>query len=123
MSSRILSQSCGTTRSAICFWAAIFLVVYGTGLAVASVWPALNQYHDTLILVALAVACFINFARNRTLHCALTGPLFVAAALMAALDESDIWQVPMSAVWGVVLLGVGLAFFVEWRSLAGNKGM
>jgi hypothetical protein len=107
----------------MCFWAAIFLVVYGTGLAVANVWPALSQYHDTLILVALAVACFINFARNRTLHCALTGPLFVAAALVMALGESTLWPVPTSAVWGVVLLGVGLAFFVEWRSVAANKGM
>ena len=123
MSSRILSQSCCTTPSAMCFWAAIFLVVYGTGLAVASVLPALSQYHDTLILVALAVACFINFGRNRTLHCALTGPLFVAAALMAVLDERGIWPVPMSAVWGVVLLGVGLAFLVEWRSAATTKEM
>jgi len=123
MSSRILSQSCCTTPSAMCFWAAIFLVVYGTGLAAASVLPALNQYHDTLILAALAAACFINFARNRTLHCALTGPLFVAAALMAALNESAFWQVPMSVVWGVVLLGVGLAFLVEWRSAAADKGM
>lgn len=107
----------------MCFWAAIFLVVYGTGLSIASVWPAVSQYHDTLILVALAVACFINFARNRTLHCVLTGPLFVAAALIAILDESGIWPIPMSAVWGVVLLGVGLAFFFEWRSIAGNKWM
>lgn len=121
MSSRILSQSCCTTPSAMFFWAAIFLVVYGTGLAAGSALPALTQYHDTLILVALAVACFFNFARNRTLHCALTGPLFVAAALMAALDESAIWSVPMSAVWGIVLLGVGLAFLVEWRSAAATK--
>ena len=42
MSSRILSQSCCTTPSAMCFWAAIFLVVYDTGLAVASVWPGLS---------------------------------------------------------------------------------
>jgi hypothetical protein len=123
MSSRILSHACCTTPSAMCFWAAIFLVVYGAGLAVASVWPASTQYHDTLILVALAVACFVNFARNRTLHCALTGPLFVAAALLAALDESAMWAVPMSAVWGGVLLGVGLAFFVEWRSVAANRRM
>jgi hypothetical protein len=120
MSSQILSQSCCTTPAAMCFWAAIFLVIYGTGLAVASVWPALSQYHDTLILGALAAACFINFARNRTLHCALTGPLFVAAAVVMALGESGLWPVPTSAVWGVVLLGVGLAFLVEWRSVAAN---
>ena len=69
------------------------------------------------------MACFINFARNRTLHCALTGPLFVAAALVMALGESAPWPVPTSAVWGVVLLSVGLAFFLEWRSIAANKGM
>lgn len=102
-------------------WAAVFVVMYGTGRALAGAWPPLNRYADTLILAAMAVACFINFARNRTLHCALTGPLFVAAALLAALDESGILRVPMVALWGMVLLGVVLALMIEWRT-AGRAG-
>lgn len=71
------AQSCCTTPSAMFFWSAMFVLFYGAGLLLGTVWPGLRQYGDTLILTALAAACLVNFGRNRTLHCGLTGPLFV----------------------------------------------
>ena len=115
------SQSCCTSPAAMWFWAAAFAVVYGIGLVMRSTWPVFDPYADTLLLVALGAACFINFGRNRTLHCGLTGPLFLAAAIVAALIEAGIWEVSEEALWAVVLVGVALAFLVEWRTV-GREG-
>ena len=112
------SQSCCTTTpSAMCFWAAIFLLFYGATIAVRSMWPAAEPYGDTLLLGALATACVINFGGNRTLHCGITGPLFFAAALVAALIERRRWNIDLNVVWGVVLAGVAVAFLVEWAGI------
>ena len=115
------SQSCCTSPAAMWFWAAAFAVVYGIGLVMRSTWPVFDPYADTLLLVALGAACFINFGRNRTLHCGLTGPLFLAAAIVAALIEAGIWEVSEEALWAVVLVGVALAFLIEWRTV-GREG-
>jgi hypothetical protein len=67
MTRRLFAGSCCTTPSAMALWAAAFVLLYGAALLLASVWPALGLYSDTLILAALGTACFINFSRNRTL--------------------------------------------------------
>ena len=116
-----LAQGCCTTPSAIGFWAAMFVLFYGAGLLLGTVWPGLQHYGDTLILTALAAACFVNFGRNRTLHCGLTGPLFLVGALVAFFMEAGIWNVDQSVLWGVVLVGVAIAFLIEWRTV-GREG-
>jgi hypothetical protein len=111
------SQTCCTSPGALWLWAAAFVVLYGAGLLMRSTWPLFEPYGDTLLLAALGVACFINFSRNRTLHCGLTGPLFLVAAIVAALMEAGVWGVDADALWGVVLVGVALAFVIEWRAV------
>lgn len=117
MEDPIREKSCCTTPSAMCFWGAMFVLFYGMGLLLHTAWPGLRAYGNTTILVALAAACFVNFGRNRTLHCGLTGPLFVAAALVALLMEAGIWNIDQSVLWGVVMVGVALAFLIEWRTV------
>jgi hypothetical protein len=121
MSRTTRPQGCCTTPSAMCFWTAAFVLFYGAGLLLGTVWPPVRQYQDTVLLIALAAACFVNFHRNRTLHCRLTGPLFVVGAIAAWLAEVGIWRVDQSALWGSVLVGVGLAFLIEWRTVGGNS--
>lgn len=111
-----LAESCCTTPSAMFFWVAMFVLFYGASLLLGRFWPGLQHYGDSLILVSLAAACFVNFGRNRTLHCGLTGPLFVVGAAVALLMEAGLWNVDPSVLWGVVLLGVCLAFLIEWRT-------
>ena len=103
------------------FWAAAFVVLYGLGLFAQSTWPVFEPYDDTLLLGALGLACFINFGRNRTLHCGLTGPLFLIAAVVAFLKEAGLWDANEVALWGLVLVGVALAFLIEWR-MVGRRG-
>lgn len=112
-----LTQTCCTTPSAIGFWAAMFALFYGAGLLLRMIVPGLAQYGDTLILAALAAACFVNFGRHRTLHCGLTGPLFGAAAMVALLTEAGLWNVDHAIMWGVVVVGVAIAFLIEWRTV------
>jgi hypothetical protein len=91
--------------------------LWGAGLLLRSAWSAVQPFGDTLILVALAAACVINFSRDRTLHCGMTGPLFLLGAVAAAFIEAGAWQFDMAIVWGVVLLGVGISFIIEWRTV------
>jgi len=121
MAPRILAQSCCTTPAAACYWAAAFVLVYGAGLLLTAIWPTLEAYGDTMLLVAFGAACFLNFRQNRTLHCSITGPLFLLGALAAAMIEAGIWTVDLSVVWGIVLVGVGLAFIIEWRTVGPSR--
>lgn len=119
MVSNILGKTCcTTTRSAMRFWIVMFGIFYGAALLVGAVWPALRPYGDALTLTALALACAVNFGRNRTLHCGLTAPFFLLAALVAFLIERGVWNIDSSILWGVVLIGVALAFALEWRLAA-----
>ena len=116
-----LAHACCTTRAAICYWAAAFAVVYGAGLVLAAAWPVVGAYGNTLILAALGAACFTNFARNRTLHCLITAPVFGLGAIVAALVEGGLWPLDLAVVWGMILVGVGVAFVIEWRTIGQNR--
>ena len=116
MKSRLLShRCCTTTPAAVFFWGATFVVLYAAGLLVRSSWPPVARFGDTTILLALGAACVINFGRNRTLHCGLTGPLFLGGAVAAASIEAGAWSLDMRMVWGAVVLGVALACAIESR--------
>jgi hypothetical protein len=122
MKSWLLARSCCTTAPAAAFfWAAMLALIYAAGLLVRSLWPAVEPFGDTAVFLALGAACIINFGRNRTLHCGLTGPLFVIGAIAAAAIEAEAWQFDMRMVWGTVLLGVAAAFAIEWRTV-GRRG-
>ena len=120
MKRSMFAQSCCTTPSAIGLWSAMFILFYGATLLLGTVWPGMRHYGDTLILVSLAGACFVNFGRNRTLHCGLTGPLFIVAATVALLMEAGIWNGNQSVLWTIVFVGVGLALVIEW-GVAGRQ--
>ncbi len=111
---------CTTTPTAMWLWGATFAILYGAGAVLRDTSPAFRPYGDTVTLVALAAACFVNFGRNRTLHCGITGPLFVTAAIVALLGEAGVWDIDENMLWGVVLAGVVLAFLVEGR-IAGRQ--
>ena len=121
MASFRFGQTCCTRPAAMWFWAAAFAVLYGIGLLVRSTWRLFEPYGDTMLLGALGVACFINFGRNHTLHCGLTGPLFLIVALVAFFMEAEIWNVNEDALWALVLVGVAVAFLIEWRTVGRQR--
>ena len=117
-----LAGGCCTTPAAMRLWAVAFLIIYGAGLLLRSVWPAIQVFGDTLLLFALAAACFINFGRNRTLHCGITGPLFLIGGFATALIEAGVWRFHIAFVWGLIVLGGVIAFVIEWRTVGQGNG-
>jgi hypothetical protein len=118
MNARPFGQTCCTTTpAAMAFWGFAFVLVYGLARVAGSFWPAVGHYGDTIILASLGVACFANFARNRTLHCGLSGPIFVVGALVAAAVEAGVWDLDLRVIWGILLAAVAGALLIEWRTV------
>lgn len=109
------AQFCCTTGGAIAFWFAIFAIVWGAFLLLHQAFPALEPYSGSLLFVAAGMACLANFARNRTFHCAITGPAFLLVAAVLALDGAGVWNVQMGVVWSIVLIVIGVALLLERR--------
>jgi len=63
----------------------------------------------------MAIGCVANWFGHRTFHCAITGPLFLIAAVVFLLSDMSIKRVNSFLVWPFVLIGVGIAFVLEWR--------
>ena len=75
-------------------------------------WHPLHATLAVICLLAMAVGCFANAFKNRTDHCVLTGPLFLIAVVL--LLSSDLTHIKPASL-GVVLVGTGIAFLLEWR--------
>jgi len=63
----------------------------------------------------MAIGCFANWFRNRTYHWAVTGPIFLIAGVAFLFSGVRTAYVNPLWVWPFVLIGVGVAFLLEWR--------
>jgi hypothetical protein len=63
----------------------------------------------------MAIGCLANWLRNRSFHCAITGPLFLIGGVMFLLSGVRMIHVDTRWVWPVLLIGIGVAFLLEWR--------
>jgi hypothetical protein len=104
---------CCSSPASICYWLVASLAAWA-GLAIIGVfWHPLHGSGAAAWLLAMALGCFANAFKNWTYHCMLTGPLFLIAALVLLL--SDPAHVRPMLVWTGVIVGTGLALFLEWR--------
>jgi hypothetical protein len=62
----------------------------------------------------MAIGCLANWLRNRSFHCSITGPLFLAAGVVFLVADERVIHVNTVWVWSVVFIGVGVAFLLEW---------
>ena len=107
--------ACCSSPEAMCYWCAASLVACGVLSLIGLYWLPLHAWSAATILFAMAVGCGANWLRNRTLHCAITGPLFLIAAVVFLLSDVSMARVNSLLVWPFVLIGVGIAFLLEWR--------
>jgi hypothetical protein len=63
----------------------------------------------------MAIGCFANWFKNRSFHCAITGPLFLVAGIVSLLEGVREIHVNVFWFWPFVLIGVVIAFLLEWR--------
>lgn len=61
----------------------------------------------------MGIACLHNARRCGRLHCHLTGPLFLLAALAAALDAFDVVRVGWPWILIVTTVGTAASFALE----------
>jgi len=107
--------ACCSSPAAMCYWFAASLIAWGVLSLIGLYWLPLHALSAATILFAMAVGCGANWRRNRTLHCAISGPLFLIAAIVFLLSDVSTVHVNSLVVWPFVLIGVGIAFLPEWR--------
>lgn len=105
---------CCTSPRSLCYWSAAFVILYAIGLGLVF-WFRWQPYELVALFTALGLACFANLARNRTFHCAITGPFFLLVALALALQAAGIWKAGRGLLWPAVLIVVCAAFLLERR--------
>jgi hypothetical protein len=105
--------ACCTSTAALCYWFAASLVAGGLLLLVEQAFPPSRVSASAIVVLAMGIGCVANFARNRTYHCAITGPLFLVAGLLFALSDKRILTLGHQLLWGIVLVGAGIAHLLE----------
>ncbi len=107
--------ACCSSPAAMCYWFVASLIAWGALGLIGLYWRPLHALSAATILFAIAIGCVANWLRNRTLHCAITGPLFLIAAVVFLFSDLGMTHVNSLLVWPFVLIGVGIAFLLEGR--------
>src|SRR5258708_14334332 len=113
--------ACCSSLAAMSHWFAASLIAWGVLSLTGLYWRPLHPLSAATILFAMAIGCVANWLRNRTLHCAITGPLFLVAAVVFLLSNVSMAHVNSLLVWPFVLIGVCIAFLLESRYASGVR--
>lgn len=108
-------EACCTSPASLCYWFVASLVAWGVLSLIGIFWPPLHASSPSACLFAMAIGCFANWTRNRSFHCAITGPLFLVAGIVFLLSGERMLHVNSASVWTFVLIGTAIAFLLEWR--------
>jgi len=107
-------KTCCSSPPAICYWFATSLLAWAVLSVVGVFWHPLHAASATTILFAMATGCGANWLRNRTYHCAITGPLFLIAGAVFSLpvvNSNWVWTLVFSGhdrVWTGVAVCEGV---------------
>lgn len=80
---------------------------------VHSLAPSRTLLWAPALLVA-GVACVVNAAHCHRLHCFLTGPLFLCAAVVTVLRGTEMVALPWAWIGFAIASGTVLAHLPEW---------
>jgi hypothetical protein len=107
--------ACCSSPASICYWFVASLVAWGLLSLFGIFWHPLHASSASTILFAMAIGCAANWRRNRTFHCAISGPVLLVSACVFLLSGVTAYRVNVFWVWIFVLTGVGVAFLLQWR--------
>ena len=107
-------EACCSSPAAICYWFMVSIMAWGVLSFIGTYWRPLHA-SSAACLFAMAIGCLANWLRNRSFHCAITGPLFLIGGIVFLLSGVRMIHVNPRWVWAVVLIGTGIAFLLEWR--------
>ena len=107
-------EACCTSPAAICYWFIVSLMAWGLLSFIGIYWRPLHASSGASCLFAMAIGCLANWLRNRSFHCAITGPLFLIGGVVFLLSGLRMIHVDTRWVWPLLLIGIGIAFLLEW---------
>jgi hypothetical protein len=93
----------------------ISLIAWGALSLTGIYWRPLHSSPAAACLLAMSIGCLANWLRNRSFHCIVTGPLFLIAGVASLLSGVSTIHLNTLWVWPIVLIGVCVAFVLEWR--------
>ena len=96
------------------YWFIASLMAWGVLSLIGIYWHPLHASSAVTFLFAMTIACVANWFRNRSFHCAITGPLFLIAGIIFLLSGMGMIHLNTRWIWPFVCIGVGIAFLLEW---------
>lgn len=114
-------RACCSSPAAICYWFIVSFVAWGVLSLIGVYWRPLRASSEATCLFAMTIGCLANWLRNRTFHCAITIPLFLIGGVLFLLSGLHMIHVNTRWVWLFVLIGVGIAFVLEWLYAQGRS--
>lgn len=103
------------------YWFLASLVAWGGLSLIGRYWYPLHASSATAICLAVAIGCTANWFRNRTLHCAITAPLFLIAGVLFLLSEMRVIAIDPGIVWLIVAIVTGFSFLLEWYAMRNQR--
>lgn len=100
------------------YWFAASVVAWAILAAIGFAWQPLQGSGDATLLLAAGIGCGVNWQRNRTGHCLITAPLFLAAGLAALANRAGWIHIHPAWYWLPAIIGTALAFLWERRAVA-----
>ncbi len=97
------------------YWFIVSLIAWGVLSVLGIYWRPFHFPSATGCLFAMAIGCLANWLKNRSFHCAITGPLFLAAGVAFLLAGVGVIHVNTVLVWRFILIGTATAFLLELR--------
>ncbi len=79
-------EACCSSPAAMCYWFIVSLMAWGGLSLIGIYWRPLGAPSAAACLFAMAIGCLANWRRNRSFHCAITGPLFLIAGAVFLLS-------------------------------------
>jgi hypothetical protein len=107
------SQPCCSSPATLCYWFIVSLLAWALLSITAIYWHPLRMPWAACFF-AMAIGCLANWIKNRSLHCVITGPLFLVAGVAFLLAAIGVIRFKIVWVWLFVVTGIAIAFVMEW---------
>ncbi len=108
-------KACCSSPASIRYWLFASILAWALLSLGGIYFRPLRPESASTILLAAAIGCFANWRRNRTLHCGITGPVFLSGGATFLLSNMQILHVNVHFVWSLIVIATAIAFALEWR--------
>jgi len=108
-------EACCSTPAALCYWFLVSAFAWAVLSLIGIYWRPFHAPSAAACVFAMGIGCVANWLKNRLFHCALTSPLFLIAGVVFLFGSVGLIHLKAALVWRFVLVGIGIAFLLEWR--------